>query len=686
MAYFPMFTDLCRKNILIVGGGDVALRKVKVLIPFAPHIFVIASHFKQGFQEDVLSAITKYSAPVAGCPKAERAAEKPWSAKLQGHLEKSSAPDECEALFKGVSPAAVAAYPGQGAEDLLSAELAGRPGKTITLPDYKGTIHFLERAFRLDDLLDADVVIAASDDPTLHAEIAKACRQRRIPVNIVDNKQLSSFIFPSLVLDDPLCIGISSGGASPRAVQYLKERIGEQIPEHFAAMLQQLENWRIVIKANITDAHLREHIFSVLFSQSIKKGSALSDAEIHACVLELSGKDLPLDYSSSSALVQGSAVSPSSLSFSPKSDLPQNADAGKTESLGQARSILDKATTSAGTESQCRERKTHKIIRPGVSLVGAGCSSADLITVRGLRCIQQADVLMHDDLIDPELLCEAPPGCEIIPVGKRAGCPSPSQADIEKILIEKAQEGKYVVRLKGGDPFVFGRGSEEVQALQAAGIAYEVIPGISSCIAIPEEAGIPVTHRAISRSFHVYTGHSQRKGPLSPANEAPSSENVSRETSQMPEMPCTTNPASVSAEEHDTKDYKNTNSIPISLSEQSLLNPHSENLPFSINVSRETIREGSSSNSSFAFTPQQFQHVDGTLVFLMGLAALPEIVRTLLLAERPVDEPVAVISGGNAPHPQTIRATLGTVLEEIQRHPVQAPAVIVVGPTASFHF
>lgn len=141
-----------------------------------------------------------------------------------------------------------------------------------------------------------------------------------------------------------------------------------------------------------------------------------------------------------------------------------------------------------------------------VYLVGAGCGSADLITLRGLRLLQTCDAVVYDDLIDPALLEQAAQA-ELYPAGKRCGRHSMPQPEINALLVRLGSEGKTVVRLKGGDPFVFGRGGEEVQALHQAGIPCEIVPGISSCIAVPAAAGIPVTHRGLSRSFHVITGH-----------------------------------------------------------------------------------------------------------------------------------------------------------------------------------
>ncbi|MBK9712124.1 MAG: uroporphyrinogen-III C-methyltransferase [Kouleothrix sp.] len=142
-----------------------------------------------------------------------------------------------------------------------------------------------------------------------------------------------------------------------------------------------------------------------------------------------------------------------------------------------------------------------------VSLVGAGPGDPELITVKGLRRLRAADVVVYDALASEELLRECRAGAELIYAGKRAGHHCSSQEAINALLVEKARAGLRVVRLKGGDPFVFGRGGEEAGALAAAGIAWEVVPGVSSAIAVPAYAGIPVTHRASASSVAFVTGH-----------------------------------------------------------------------------------------------------------------------------------------------------------------------------------
>lgn len=153
------------------------------------------------------------------------------------------------------------------------------------------------------------------------------------------------------------------------------------------------------------------------------------------------------------------------------------------------------------------ERRGH------VALVGGGPGDPGLITRRGLECIRLAEVVIYDHLVAEDLLREAPEGAEMIFAGKQAGTQSMDQEQINRLLLEKAGQGAYVVRLKGGDPFVFGRGGEEALALAEAGIAFSVVPGVTSAVAAAAYAGIPVTHRGLATSFEVVTGH-QAKGAV----------------------------------------------------------------------------------------------------------------------------------------------------------------------------
>jgi uroporphyrin-III C-methyltransferase len=156
--------------------------------------------------------------------------------------------------------------------------------------------------------------------------------------------------------------------------------------------------------------------------------------------------------------------------------------------------------------------------RGRVSIVGAGPGDPELITVRALARIRTAEVLVYDRLVDPALVDEAPPTAERIFAGKARGFAALEQHEIEALLIARAYVGKHVVRLKGGDPYVFGRGGEEVASLVAAGIAVEVVPGVSSALAVPASAGIPVTHRELSSSLTIVTGHEDPAKPEAAVN------------------------------------------------------------------------------------------------------------------------------------------------------------------------
>jgi len=154
-----------------------------------------------------------------------------------------------------------------------------------------------------------------------------------------------------------------------------------------------------------------------------------------------------------------------------------------------------------------------------VYLVGAGPGDPELMTLKGLRCLRAADVIVYDRLISPILLEEAPPEAERVFVGKASGCHTLPQEKINALLIAHARKGRVVVRLKGGDPFLFGRGGEEAAALIEAGIPYEIVPGVTSAIAAPAYAGIPVAHRNYAAQVTIATGHeSTADGPAASIN------------------------------------------------------------------------------------------------------------------------------------------------------------------------
>jgi uroporphyrinogen III methyltransferase/synthase len=237
---------------------------------------------------------------------------------------------------------------------------------------------------------------------------------------------------------------------------------------------------------------------------------------------------------------------------------------------------------------------------PGiVYLVGAGPGDPGLMTTRSLELIVAADVIVHDRLIPSEALAPARPDAELIYVGKEPGAASVPQEGIAELLIEKAREGKLVVRLKGGDPFVFGRGGEEAEALADAEIPFEMVPGITAGIAAPEYAGIPVTHRDDASAVAFVTGH-----------EDPEKEDSALDYDALARFP-------------------------------------------------------------------------GTLVFYMGVKALPSISEALIKAGRDASEPAAVVERGTLPGQRTVTSTLEGIAAAAEDAGVRPPSVTVVGPVAA---
>jgi uroporphyrinogen III methyltransferase / synthase len=236
---------------------------------------------------------------------------------------------------------------------------------------------------------------------------------------------------------------------------------------------------------------------------------------------------------------------------------------------------------------------------PTVFLVGAGPGDPGLLTLRAVELLDSADVVLYDRLIPPGALEHARPEAELVYVGKQGGGPQMSQSEIDRLLVEHGRTGKRVVRLKGGDPLVFGRGGEEALRLREAGIEFEIVPGITAGVAAPAYAGIPVTHRDLASGVAFVTGHEHPDKPESALDWA-----------------------------------------------------------------------------ALARFP-------GTLVFYMGVRALPRIAERLQAEGRPATEPVAVIERGTLPGQRTLLATLADVAARAQAEGIRAPAVTLVGPVAA---
>jgi siroheme synthase len=269
---------------------------------------------------------------------------------------------------------------------------------------------------------------------------------------------------------------------------------------------------------------------------------------------------------------------------------------------------------------------------PGrVFIVGAGPGAPDLVTVRGLRRLRAADVVLYDRLVEPLLVAEAPEAAEKIFVGKAPGRPGIGQQGIHALMIDRARAGLRVVRLKGGDPFVFGRGAEEAAALREAGIAFEIVPGLSSALAVPAHAGIPLTQRGVARSVLVTAGHRARAH-------------------------------SVLAGEGDGADHERAATAAGAA-------PRPDAVP-------DTPSGAMSCSGASAAE---------TIVVLMGVARVAEIAADLVRAGRAPDTPVAIIERGTTPQERVIYGTLHDIAARAAATGLDAPAVIVVGAVAKAH-
>jgi uroporphyrin-III C-methyltransferase/precorrin-2 dehydrogenase/sirohydrochlorin ferrochelatase len=297
--------------------------------------------------------------------------------------------------------------------------------------------------FREEELDRYALAIAATGDQEVDRAVAAAARARRIPVNVVDQPMLCSFILPSIVERAPLIVAVSSGGASPVLARLLRARLESMIPAAYGRLAALAAEFRDRVKARFKGAERRR------FWERALQGPIAE--------LVLAGRD--------------------------------------AEARGALAAAIDD-TRLAFTGGE-------------VSLVGAGPGDPDLLTFRALRLMQQADVVVYDRLVSQPILDLVRLEAERIYAGKERAKHTLPQEDINALLVRLAKEGKRVVRLKGGDPFIFGRGGEEIDTLAAEGIPFQVVPGITAAAGCASYAGIPLTHRDHAQAVVFVTGHLQ---------------------------------------------------------------------------------------------------------------------------------------------------------------------------------
>jgi len=322
---------------------------------------------------------------------------------------------------------------------------------TVTAPELCATLKELAasgriahrpREFDASALDGATVVIAATDDRAVNAEVSKLAQAARIPVNVVDDPELCSFILPAIVDRSPVVVAVSTGGSTPVLARLLRARLETLIPAAYGNLASLAQRFRDRVKATLPQPSRRP------FWESVLQGPIAE--------LVFSGR------------------------------------------LPQAERALAQAIDDAA----------HRGPQPGeVYLVGAGPGNPDLLTFAALRLMQQADVVLYDALVSPEVMDLCRRDAERIYVGKQRANHTMRQEEINALLVKLAREGKRVLRLKGGDPYVFGRGGEEIETLAASGVRFRVVPGITAACGVAAYAGIPLTHRDYAQSCVLVTGH-----------------------------------------------------------------------------------------------------------------------------------------------------------------------------------
>lgn len=319
------------------------------------------------------------------------------------------------------------------------------------LREQQGNITYRAEAFHAGHLGDAVLAIAATSDPVVNREVSKAAGRRRIPVNVVDNPALCSFIMPSILDRSPVLVAVSSGGASPVLTRLLRARLETLIPSAYGRLAAYAAELRTRVKRSFSHPEARRR-----FWENILQGPFAE--------MVLAGKDQA------------------------------------------ARAYLERALENKDSDDPVQE-KASKEMQGEVYLVGAGPGDPELLTFRAMRLMQQADVVVYDRLVSPEILDMVRRDAPRIYAGKERSKHVMPQESINELLVRLAKEGKRVLRLKGGDPFIFGRGGEEIETLSGQGIPFQVVPGITAANGAASYAGIPLTHRDYAQSCVFVTGH-----------------------------------------------------------------------------------------------------------------------------------------------------------------------------------
>lgn len=380
-----------------------------------------------------------------------------------------------------------------------------------------------------------NLLVVASEDAAWNQAFATQCQANPMPMFVWQHPELSTVSFPAIIDRDPVVVAISASGQTPMLSRYLRTRLEGLIPMGFGHLAELIQSFEHRVRAWLPDTAVRRRWWQQIYTSAIGERAIRGD-------------------------------------------------------LAAAKAALDEQLAQG----------EHQVQQWGeVALVGAGPGDPELLTFKALRLLQQADVVLYDRLVSAEILKLARRDAELIFVGKQRSHHAVPQAEINTLLVRYAQSGRQVCRLKGGDPFVFGRGGEELAELATAGVSFQVVPGITAASGCAAYAGIPLTHRDYAQSVRFVTGH---------------------------------------------------------------LKNQTHQLNWSDLVS-----------------------ADQTLVFYMGLNAIPTIVRQLVQFGAPLDRPAALIEQGTTPQQRVVVATLETLQAQAEQAHIKAPTLIIIGDVVKLH-
>jgi uroporphyrin-III C-methyltransferase/precorrin-2 dehydrogenase/sirohydrochlorin ferrochelatase len=371
MDYLPIFIQLRGSPAVVVGGGNVALRKVDLLLKAGARVTVIA-------------------------PK-------------------------------------------------LHEEL-----RTLAV---RGQLNYVAMEFHPHHLDGTSLAIAATDSRDVNAAVSAAAQARRVPINVVDDPELSTFIFPAIIDRSPVVVAVGSSGNSPVLARRVRQQIEALLPARLGALARFVGDRRKDVQKALSPEQRRpfwERIIGGIVGTRVLAGDETDASAKFLNELAASNKD---------------------------GELPESDEAAQGR-IGE------------------------------VYLIGAGPGDPDLLTLRAVQLLQQADVILYDRLVSDAVLDRARRDAQRIFVGKETGGDHHATQDrIHELLVQYAKRGLRVARLKGGDPFIFGRGGEEIEALNAHGVPYVVVPGITAALGAAAAASIPLTHRRLAQSVTFAAGH-----------------------------------------------------------------------------------------------------------------------------------------------------------------------------------